>query len=70
MDLIDIPTLHLHGLTDKNLENGRKQLANHFDPRTTTLIEINYHHAMPWYKEDHLKFSGAMRKLYTNVQGV
>lgn len=70
MNLIDIPTLHLHGLTDINLENGRKLLANHFDPRTTTLIEINYHHAMPWYKEDLLKFSGAIRKSYTNVQGV
>jgi len=70
MDLIDIPTLHLHGLKDQNLENGRKQLANHFDPRTTTLMEIDYHHAMPWYKEDLLKFSGTIRKIYTNVQTV
>ena len=70
MDLIDVPTLHLHGLTDKNLENGRKLLANHFDPRTAALIEINYHHAMPWHKKDILKFSAAIRKLYFDVQDV
>jgi hypothetical protein len=63
MDLVDIPTLHLHGLTDVNLENGRKQVANYYDSRMTRVIEINYHHAMPWHKHDLLKLEEAIRKI-------
>jgi hypothetical protein len=63
MDLVDIPTLHLHGLTDVNLENGRKQVANYYNPRMTRVIEINYHHAMPWHKHDLLKLEEAIRKI-------
>ncbi|KAH6666280.1 serine hydrolase FSH [Halenospora varia] len=52
LDKISIPTLHLHGLKDQNLENGRKQLAMYYDPKKAKLWEIDYHHAMPWYKAD------------------
>lgn len=50
---INIPTLHLHGLLDSHLEIGRKMLRNYFiNLETTGLIEINYHHAMLWAKDD------------------
>jgi len=67
-ELITIPTLHLHGTKDVNYANGKKQLANYYDSRTTTLLEIDYHHAMPWYRADLLKLSDAMQKIYQDVQ--
>jgi hypothetical protein len=68
-DLISIPTIHLHGLKDAILELGRKQVADHFDPRTSTVVEIDYHHAMPWNKADLLKFEEAILTLYKQTRG-
>jgi len=53
---------------DGNLENGRSMVRRYFTPKTATVIEINYHHAMPWQDADLMKFSGAIRKLYTDKQ--
>ncbi|KAF2703805.1 phospholipase/carboxylesterase [Pleomassaria siparia CBS 279.74] len=49
---ITIPTLHLHGLRDAILPKSRDQLAIYFHHDAVRLMEINYHHAMPWYKPD------------------
>lgn len=65
---IFVPTLHLHGLKDVNLNNGRKQLAMFYEPGTTRLLEINYHHAMPWEKSDVAQFSEMLKTLYDNVR--
>lgn len=63
-ELIRIPTLHLHGLKDGNLDNGRKQLAAYYESRETTLYEINYHHAMPWIPADIAQFADLIKQLY------
>jgi hypothetical protein len=54
-DLIIIPTLHLHGTKDVNYANVKKQLATYYDQKTTRLLEIDYHHAMPWFRADLMK---------------
>lgn len=51
-DVIATPTLHLHGLRDPILPKSRDQLAAYFELDTAHLLEINYHHAMPWYTHD------------------
>ena len=67
-DLITIPTLHLHGTKDINYENGKKQLAAFYDQSTATVWDIAYHHAMPWYRADVLKFVDLIRKLYADTK--
>ncbi|KAH7327347.1 serine hydrolase FSH [Rhexocercosporidium sp. MPI-PUGE-AT-0058] len=68
-DLITIPTLHLHGTKDLNYENGKKQLEAYYDQSTATVWDIAYHHAMPWYRADVLKFVEMIRKLYADTKG-
>lgn len=68
VDLVTIPTLHLHGLKDDNLERGRHQLANYYDQKTTTLYEIEYHHAMPWVKSEILHFADLIKQMYKDTQ--
>jgi Serine hydrolase (FSH1) len=67
IELISIPTLHLHGLKDENLSNGRQQMASYYDPRTTTLYEIDYHHAMPWVTLEILQLAALIKRIYKNV---
>ena len=68
-DLISIPTFHLHGLKDRNLLPGRKQLATYYDPKKTKLMEIEYHHAMPWNKEDLFGFIKFLEDAYSATHG-
>jgi len=63
-DLITIPTLHLHGTKDVNYANGKKQLAAYYDQKTTRLLEINYHHAMPWFRADLMKLVDGIESIY------
>lgn len=63
VEKIDVPTVHLHGLRDANLENGRNQIRTYFEAKTTTLVEIDYHHAMPWKEQDLIKFSASVKNL-------
>lgn len=51
-ELIRIPTLHLHGRKDFFFDQGKHQMKTYFDQNTVTALEIDYHHAMPWNKED------------------
>jgi hypothetical protein len=69
LNLISIPSLHLHGLKDVNLENGRKQLATFYDPKTSTVFEIDYHHAMPWHKTDVSKAEEMIRSVDEYTRG-
>ncbi len=69
-DLISIPTLHLHGTKDVNYANGKKQLAAYYDPKTSRLIEINYHHAMPWFKADLMKLVDGIESIYRDTQKI
>lgn len=61
---ISIPTLHLHGLKDSNLNNGRRQIAAYYKPEETTLYEIDYHHAMPWVTAEIKQFAGLLKQIY------
>ena len=61
--LITTPTLHLHGLKDHVFESSKRQLAEHYDQERAIVWEIDYHHAMPWYKADVLKLAGLIREL-------
>ena len=67
--LITIPTLHLHGLKDGVLESGRKQKKIHYNEEASTLLEIDYHHAMPWNAEDVKRFTDQVKKLYESTRG-
>ena len=67
-DLITIPTLHLHGTKDANYANGKKQLATFYDWKTSRLLEIDYHHAMPWFRADLLKLIGGIENIYEDTQ--
>ncbi|TVY13070.1 putative esterase azaC [Lachnellula arida] len=69
LELVSIPTFHLHGLKDANLLPGRKQLATYYDPQTTKLMEIDYHHAMPWNHEDLHGFVKFLKDAYSATQG-
>ncbi|KKK20319.1 hypothetical protein P175DRAFT_0502603 [Aspergillus ochraceoroseus IBT 24754] len=66
--VIRIPTLHVHGLKDEFLAWGRDQYDTYYHPETRTLHEINYHHAMPWVREEAEELADRIRKLYKNTQ--
>jgi hypothetical protein len=51
----------LHGLRDAILPRSREQLAFYYDSERTRLLEINYHHAMPWYTHDLMEFVALFR---------
>ena len=68
IELIRLPTLHLHGLKDVNLMPGREQLATFFDRSTTTLFEIDYHHAMPWNRPDLNQFAKLVKEIYEHTK--
>jgi hypothetical protein len=67
-DLITIPTLHLHGTKDVNYANGKKQLATYYDQKTATLLEIDYHHAMPWVRADLIKLVAGIERIYEETE--
>ena len=67
-ELVTIPTLHLHGLKDAILPNGRKQKDTHYSQEASTLCEIEYHHAMPWNMEDLGRFSNLIKKLLAKIR--
>ncbi|EAU30780.1 conserved hypothetical protein [Aspergillus terreus NIH2624] len=60
---VRIPTLHVHGLKDMFLPLGRQQYENYYERATATLYEVNYHHAMPWYKHEVEKLAELIQKI-------
>ncbi|KAL2060685.1 hypothetical protein VTL71DRAFT_9326 [Oculimacula yallundae] len=68
-DLIMIPTLHVHGTKDVFYEDGKKQVETYFDRKTVTVWDVAYHHAMPWYRADVLKFVELIRTLWAETKG-
>ncbi len=58
--VVNIPTIHVHGLLDPGLELHRQLLDEHCDPATTTLIEWNGDHRVPIKSEDVGKIVKAM----------
>ncbi|KAI9369565.1 serine hydrolase FSH [Aspergillus egyptiacus] len=67
-NVIRIPTLHMHGLKDEYLQYGREQMAKYYDPATTTLYEINYHHAMPWVRAEAEELARQIKELYQKTK--
>ncbi|KAF1983008.1 hypothetical protein K402DRAFT_303207, partial [Aulographum hederae CBS 113979] len=61
---ITIPTLHLHGLRDDQLNNGRVQKKTYYEEGKARGVEINYHHAMPWFQWDLEVLAEAVRDLH------
>ena len=51
-DKITIPSIHVHGLKDAQLVNGRIMKETFYNAEKARLLEIDYHHAMPWNKKD------------------
>lgn len=51
-DKISIPSIHVHGLKDAQLVNGRIMKETFYYAEKARLLEIDYHHAMPWIKKD------------------
>jgi len=70
LELIRIPTLHLHGLKDQYLSYSKEQYATYFDPATTKLYEIDYHHAMPWRPAEVEKLAQILKDMYRDSQPV
>ncbi|KAL4930465.1 serine hydrolase FSH [Aspergillus undulatus] len=67
--VVQIPTLHVHGLKDEFLTNGREQLAKYYDASTAKLYEINYHHAMPWVKAESAELARLIKELDSRTRG-
>ncbi|KAL4943451.1 hypothetical protein BDV06DRAFT_234676 [Aspergillus oleicola] len=61
--VVRIPTLHVHGLKDEFLTNGREQLSKYYASNTASLYEINYHHAMPWVKAESEELARRIKEL-------
>lgn len=61
---ITIPTLHVHGLKDMFLSNGRKQLATYYDVDAAKLYDVDYHHAMPWVRAEVEQLAHLIREMY------
>jgi hypothetical protein len=66
--VIRIPTLHVHGLKDSNLESGRRQLSEFYDQSSARLFEIDYHHAMPWNREDLHQFARLVKAIFQDTK--
>ncbi|KAF9895154.1 hypothetical protein FE257_000056 [Aspergillus nanangensis] len=60
---VGIRTLHVHGLKDIFLPLGRHQYETCYEKGTTTLFSVNYHHAMPWHKQDVQQLADHIRKI-------
>ncbi|KAG9201706.1 hypothetical protein G6514_005515 [Epicoccum nigrum] len=69
-DTIRIPTLHLHGLRDAILPRSREQLTLYYDAECSRLLEINYHHAMPWYTHDLTTFVTLFRETHERGRNI
>ena len=69
-ELINIPTLHLHGTKDVNYTNGKKQLAEYYDRKAARLLEIHYHHAMPWFRADLMKLVEGVESIYEDTKDI
>lgn len=66
--VINTPTFHLHGTKDFQYENGKKQMKTYYDSSKVTVLDIDYHHAMPWHRADLVKFADMMRQLYMDTK--
>jgi pimeloyl-ACP methyl ester carboxylesterase len=67
LNRISLPTLHVHGLKDPFLMLGRQQLGDYYDPKTATLYEVDYHHAMPWVRHEAKQLADHIRTIYKNT---
>lgn len=47
---------------------GQHQLATYYDPSSSTLYEIDYHHAMPWVRAEVKHFGELIRKMYRETR--
>ncbi|RHZ61457.1 uncharacterized protein CDV56_107869 [Aspergillus thermomutatus] len=68
LNRVSLPTVHVHGLKDPFLMLGQQQLENYYDPRTATLFEVDYHHAMPWARHEAKQLADHIRTIYKNTR--
>ncbi|EYE92016.1 uncharacterized protein EURHEDRAFT_518081 [Aspergillus ruber CBS 135680] len=66
-DPITLPTLHVHGLRDPFLHLGVQQTETYFNPQSRTVLEVDYHHAMPWVRSEVQQLASMIRSLYSSV---
>ncbi|EAW13751.1 uncharacterized protein ACLA_044710 [Aspergillus clavatus NRRL 1] len=67
IERISLPTLHVHGLKDPFLSLGQRQLETHYDPTTATLYQVDYHHAMPWVREEVQQLAKHIRTIHKDT---
>lgn len=61
---IILPTLHVHGLRDPFLHMGIQQTETYFGMQTRRVLEVDYHHAMPWVRSEVQQLAEDIRSLY------
>lgn len=47
---------------------GQHQFAAYYEPSKAQLYEIEYHHAMPWVREEVQHFGELIRKMYRETR--
>ncbi|PWY69086.1 hypothetical protein BO70DRAFT_300112 [Aspergillus heteromorphus CBS 117.55] len=63
-EVVKIPTVHVHGTKDIVLPLSRHQYDTFYDSESRILYEIDYHHAMPWVKEEVEQLASLIRQTY------
>lgn len=63
-DPITLPTLHVHGLRDPFLHLSVRQTETYFNPQSRMMLEVDYHHAMPWVRSEVQQLASMIRSLY------
>lgn len=63
-DPITLPTLHVHGLRDPVLHMGVQQTETYFSAQTRQVLEVDYHHAMPWVRSEVQQLAEDIRSIY------
>jgi pimeloyl-ACP methyl ester carboxylesterase len=61
--VIKIPTLHVHGLLDEGIHLHRRLLKQYCAPGTTTLVEWEGTHRVPFKRVDVEKVTSAIREI-------
>lgn len=58
--ILKVPTIHVHGLLDKDLALHRRLMEQYCEPETTTLVEWEGEHRLPFKTADVAKVTTAM----------
>lgn len=63
-DPVKVPTLHVHGLRDFVFHLSVHQTETYFDAQSRRVLDVDYHHAMPWVRSEVQQLANDIRSLY------